>query len=457
MRSTLLTLAAALTTGAAALADDSKAWVPVLSDAECWSKMPETESGGSGPLPVWAKAVAVQLPRTAAAMLVLDHAQRTQSPVDPALRAAMRWVVAHANRCAYSEAVALADARRAGADESTIQAVTGGPETWPAAWRDALQFAFLHTTAAPTIPDELFARLVATYGQHQAAAMVLLGAYGNFQDRLILGWNLPLEESGPLAPIAVSFVPGSFQSQPVLPPQADLKPLEAHGPSVVADDPTWGALSYDDLQSRLERQRSRTPRLPVPTWDEIRGRIPPEFAARPTRIVWNLVGFGYAPELAAPWSRATRTMWAEAPNDRVLEESLFWVQTRAIQCNYCMGHCEMLLEVAGLDREAVADRTRHLASGDWSVFPPEEQRAYAFARKLTAEPWRLTADDYRTLEADYGPQRAAAAFWWLCRGLYMTRVSDGFALPLERDNVFADFYKPRPAPEGKNNNGGGSR
>ena len=33
-----------------------------------------------------------------------------------------------------------------------------------------------------------------------------------------------------------------------------------------------------------------------------------------------------------------------------------------------------------------------------------------------------------------------ATFWWLCRGLYMTRVSDGFQLPLERDNVFADFF-----------------
>ncbi len=33
-----------------------------------------------------------------------------------------------------------------------------------------------------------------------------------------------------------------------------------------------------------------------------------------------------------------------------------------------------------------------------------------------------------------------ATFWWLSRGLYMTRVSDGFQLPLERDNVFADFF-----------------
>ena len=71
-------------------------------DEETWDRFPETVSGGGGPLPNWAKAVATRLPRTAAAMLELDLAQRTKSPLDPALRAKMRWVIAHANRCAYS-------------------------------------------------------------------------------------------------------------------------------------------------------------------------------------------------------------------------------------------------------------------------------------------------------------------------------------------------------------------
>ena len=151
--------------------------------------------------------------------------------------------------------------------------------------------------------------------------------------------------------------------------------------------------------------------------------------------------YGYAAELQIPWSIATRTMWAERPGDRVFEESLFWIQTRTIECNYCMGHCEMLLEVAGLDKEGVADRTRKLASDDWSAFPPEEQRAYAYARKLSKSPWTLTADDYQTLEKDLGPAKAMSTFWWLCRGLYMTRISDGFQLPLERENVFGDPVK----------------
>ena len=113
-----------------------------------------------------------------------------------------------------------------------------------------------------------------------------------------------------------------------------------------------------------------------------------------------------------------------------------------------MGHCEMLLEVGGLDKDAVADRTRRLASDDWSSFPPSEQRAYAYARKLSKSPWELTASDYQTLVSDFGPDKAMATFWWLCRGLYMTRVSDGFQLPLERDNVFTDFYSQGPTHAG---------
>ena len=53
--------------------------------------------------------------------------------------------------------------------------------------------------------------------------------------------------------------------------------------------------------------------------------------------------------------------------------------------------------------------------------------------------------DYAKLSADFGPKDAMGTFFWLCRGLYMTRVSDGFQLPLERENVFVDFYQKSPA------------
>lgn len=417
-------------------------WVPLLTDEECRRQLPPRAHGGDGPLPNWARAVAVHLPRTAAAMLELDHAHRTRSPLDPQLRAKLRWVIAHANHCAYSEAYALADLRRAGAGDVEIDALTGDPAAWPESERDALQFVRLMTLAAPTIEDTLFARLRDAYGDHGAAAIVLLAAYGNFQDRIVLGLNLPMEADGPLPPIDVKFADGSLQVAALIPTPPTGETQMAAGTDVIEDDPEWASRTYDQLQVQLEAQREREPRLPIPAWDDVKTRLPAPMAARPTKIVWSLTCLGYVPELAVPWSIATRTLWSEAPNDRVFEESLFWIQTRAIGCNYCMGHCEMLLEVAGLDRNAIADRTRLLAGTDWSSFPAAEQRAFAYARKLSRTPWQLSEADYRTLEADYGSKQALSIFWWLCRGLYMTRISDGFQLPLERENVFKTYAPP---------------
>jgi alkylhydroperoxidase family enzyme/thiol-disulfide isomerase/thioredoxin len=417
-----------------------KSHVELFTDTETWDKLPKTEGDFRSPLPNWAKAVVNSLPRTTAAMLELDYAHRVKSPLDPALRAKMRWVVAKANRCVYAQETALADLKRV-ANDDAVTILTGDPAKWPADDRDPLEFARLLTVAAPTITDDLFATLRKTYGDHKVASMVLLAAYGNFQDRLLLGLNIPLEKAGPMPPLPVKFVAGAFQVAPLIPPQKELPKLKDMGETVVAKDPAWAKLSFDDLQTRLEKQRDRKPRLPVPTWDDVKAKLPPGYATKPTRIVWSLVCNGYVPELAVPWNIGTRTMWAESQQDRVFEESLFWIQTRAIQCNYCMGHCEMLLEVAGLDAKAVAERTRRLAGDDWSCFPPEEQRAYAFARKLSVTPWELTEADYRSLERDAGMDKAMFTFWWLCRGLYMTRISDGFQLPLERENVFADPTK----------------
>ena len=99
----------------------------------------------------------------------------------------------------------------------------------------------------------------------------------------------------------------------------------------------------------------------------------------------------------------------------------------------------MLLAVAGLDKSALDERTRRLASGDWSSFPPGDRAAFLFARKQSKEPWLITSDDLRRLTAHFGAERALDIVWWACRCHYMTRVADAFQIPLERDNVFEDF------------------
>jgi len=100
-----------------------------------------------------------------------------------------------------------------------------------------------------------------------------------------------------------------------------------------------------------------------------------------------------------------------------------------------MGHCEMRLAGAGLDEKALEERTRRLASGDWSSFPPGERAAFFFARKQARHPWSITVADLQGLIDHFGIERTLDVLWWDCRCHYMTRVADAFQIPLERENA----------------------
>jgi alkylhydroperoxidase family enzyme len=109
-----------------------------------------------------------------------------------------------------------------------------------------------------------------------------------------------------------------------------------------------------------------------------------------------------------------------------------------------MGHCEMLLAVAGLDQEKIAERTSQLATGDWSTFPASEQVAYQFAKKQAKSPWAIVDADVKELIDHFGSERALDVIWWGCRCHFMTRVADGLQLPLERENVFEKVERKVP-------------
>ncbi|HEV3236020.1 MAG TPA: hypothetical protein VGZ25_03465, partial [Gemmataceae bacterium] len=77
------------------------------------------------------------------------------------------------------------------------------------------------------------------------------------------------------------------------------------------------------------------PRIAVPTWDDVLAGLPPGTPPpRPVKIKWSLVCTGYQPELALGWGNCTRSFGQDAKQDRVFEESLFWVVTRSLNCFY---------------------------------------------------------------------------------------------------------------------------
>src|SRR6195952_3104566 len=107
-----------------------------------------------------------------------------------------------------------------------------------------------------------------------------------------------------------------------------------------------------------------------------------------------------------------------------------------------MGHCEMLLAVAGMSDETVAEKTRTLAAGGETT---TEKVEYAFIRKQAAEPWAITDGDVAKLEKELGKEKAWQVLWWAARCHYMTKVADAFQMPPEQENPFRAMPGAKPA------------
>lgn len=328
-KSLILTTALTVLTSIASAAGSR---VPLLDTASAWKRLPETESGGGGPLPTWARALADSLPRTTAAMLDFDRLHRTKSPLGQQLRAKMRWVVADANRCEYAKAFAVADLKRAGVSEFEIEKLAKLNPEAPAAERAALRFAYEMTLRAYSVTDDSVAELKRIYGDDKLAAMVLLIASANFQDRLYLALGLELAADEPMEPLEVRFVKKA--AKPDVPKRVIPEGEKPKVPEFV-DDPEWVAVDFATLQENLTKQRERNGRIRVPSWDEVLAVLPKDYPNKqPIRIQWSLVCMGYQPELALAWSACTSAFREEAKQDRVFEESQFWVVTRQLNCFY---------------------------------------------------------------------------------------------------------------------------
>jgi alkylhydroperoxidase family enzyme len=330
---------------------ESAAHVPVLTDAAAWKNLPPAETGAGQPLPAWIRALAGPLPKTAAAMIDLDYAQRSESNLPPRLRAELRWIAADANRCDYAKAYARFDYVRAGGKAEDIDDLPRHLDQLPEAERLALRFVRQLAEAAYTVSDAQVARLVELYGEKQVVAIVLIAAYANFQDRLLLALGVSVEPNGPLPPVKVRFrkPPSPAKSAPSdkgspddkikEAPKRKLSPPAKNPPPVPEkiEDPEWTATPYATLQASLSTQKDRRrARIPIPDWQTVRDNFPADLPRpeKPIRIRWSLLNYGYQPRLTAAWIGGLRAFRQESDLSVIQQESMFWVVTRSLQCFY---------------------------------------------------------------------------------------------------------------------------
>jgi alkylhydroperoxidase family enzyme len=311
--------------------------VPLLDQKAAWQQLPTALKGAGEPLPVWARALAKSLPQTTAAMLELDYLHRVDSPLPALLRGKMRWIAADANGCAYTRLQAEDDLLRDGLPPGQLAKLKKGDVAGLSNEEKAtLVFAGKLTRAAHTVTDAEVADLIKHHGDKQVVAMVLLLAHANFQDRLLLTLGITPKLEQPLPPLAVRF---DFTDEGIshLKPVARKLPDEKLTASGLQGQELkkWTAQTLGELKAQMNVQKGLKGRIAVPTWEELVKQFP-VLAERkkPVDIKWSRVCLGYQPKLARGWSACTSFFGAEAKQDRVFEESQFWVVTRSLQCYY---------------------------------------------------------------------------------------------------------------------------
>ena len=200
-----------------------------------------------------------------------------------------------------------------------------------------------------------------------------------------------------------------------------------------------------EMKTLLERLKQRTPRLPLP-------ELVPETGTGDLR---STVNNGRMRNLYLPteWQSTSSTNRNRtAPNaqgntasrtpsyannepgmtlDYAFKTRLFWLVSRLNNCQYCLGHQEHKLHTAGMDDDSIA-----ALDSDWSVFPPAEQAAFEFTRRLTSFPHEFADADINALRPHFNETQIVELVQTVAGYNSTNRWTDSLGIP--QDNGFGD-------------------
>jgi alkylhydroperoxidase family enzyme len=165
------------------------------------------------------------------------------------------------------------------------------------------------------------------------------------------------------------------------------------------------AKTRPEMKKRIEALKTREARIPLPA-------LAAEEVAAGRRSVNNgRLRSIYLPE---SWQTSNFNARAATPGatprqedqqrmsqmqsapDYPFKTRLFWIVSRTNDCQYCLGHQELKLRRVGMTDDQIA-----ALDSRWTAFPPEEQAAITFARKLTLTPHLVTDADVQALKLHY--------------------------------------------------------
>ena len=305
----------------------------------------------------------------------------------------------------------FADGRRAGLDEKAIDL----PVLWrttPAIYplRKWPEFARKMTSSA-SVTDGEFAELVKHYGEKTVAAMVLTMAYANFQDRVLLCLGSPLEADGPLPPLDVVLRRGRTGAPPCRRSRPenliDFEIGSAQPPPAMSFRMTRSgqASHLKNCSNDSSGSDKRSTRVRVPEWEEVDGSLPISRLAIGLSGTWS--GLGLVPRC---WPPRGKPICEPLRSRTATRSTAFSVRA----CSTALGELPLLYGPLRDNSPVWPGRKSHVEPACFRRrlvrTLPEEQRAYAFARKPTSKPAEISLTS--TVSSTTSARIAGSSFWW---------------------------------------------
>ncbi len=226
------------------------------------------------------------------------------------------------------------------------------------------------------------------------------------------------------------------------------------GQAFAADDPTTPRpipLTRPDMKFLLEDMKARKPRIPLPEMTaeekEKLGERGGGYEAR-LRALYMPEGSANAFGFGRPGASGGKS--EPDPNvtlDNKFKVQLFWIVSRANNCQYCLGHQESKLLGAGMTDDEIA-----ALDGDWADHTPAQKAAYAFARKFTLAPHTMADADIDGLKKHYTEKQIIEMVLSMAGNNAINRWKEGAGVPQSANGGGfrgKDGAAPKDAPPAK--------
>ena len=222
-------------------------------------------------------------------------------------------------------------------------------------------------------------------------------------------------------------------------------------------------LTRPAMKQQLEDLKGRTQRIPLPevkvdaTQGDMR-QFSYEMRLREAYLPPGTPSVVYANMLPPPGARPdanaqprNRDFSRNADEAMTLtyafKTRLFWIVSRTNNCHYCLGHQEQKLSAVGMTDDQIA-----ALDFDWLQHPENERPAFAYARKLTWEPHRLTDADFTELRKFYTDMQILEMTLSVSWNNSINRWKEGLGVPQSQHgdmffrNKSPDIPADRPLP-----------